>query len=648
MRKSLLVLLLLVPITLVSAEKITIIHTNDLHSHLLGWAPTLDYTPQTVNDDNTVGGFARIKHVINQIRSEKQNTVLLFDAGDFTMGSAFHLRCREDAFELELMHRFGYDAVALGNHEFDLRPDGLARMLNSAALKNRLPLVLASNVTFDPDKPGDDTLAECFEKKMVVPFQVIEAEGLKLGVFSIMGQGAISDSPYSSPVVFTDPFETARKTVFILREKFDVDGVICLSHGGLSDNRDKSVDEILAQEVPGIDIIISGHSHTRTIEPVMVGSTIITQSGSYGEYLGILDLEYDGNTGFTVAQYDSRVIDDTIPGDPETTALISLYRDELSRKTLGTENFSWDSPIGETKFDIPLISDESPVGNLLTDAVAWNLQSSGIVSPEEPLVVIESNGLIRAQINKGETGIISAGDLFTVSPLGFGPGEELGYPMLLMYLTGEDLKKSMEVITTVAPLMGDDYILQFSGMKVKYNPHRMLFDRVTGIETETNMGFSKVDLKGREEKLYKVCVNTYIGSMLAVVGDHTGGILDIVPRNKDGKSVTDINSYMIDMEPGVSGIQELKEWKALQNYMRNLPDTNGNGLPDVPLRYSAPEGRIEAIPSLNPLSLLGGTWITTVTSLAVLLILIILFLAVFFTVRIIKRKILKKRNHVLL
>jgi 5''-nucleotidase/2'',3''-cyclic phosphodiesterase and related esterases len=121
---------------LLAAEKLlTIMHTNDLHSHLQGFWPEIDYNPNMVNADNTVGGWSRIATVIKSTKKERKNPVLTLDAGDFSMGSLFHMLAREEAFELRLLKMMGYDAVTFGNHEFDLKPDGLARTLMAAKTK---------------------------------------------------------------------------------------------------------------------------------------------------------------------------------------------------------------------------------------------------------------------------------------------------------------------------------------------------------------------------------------------------------------------------------------------------------------------------------------------------------------------------------
>ncbi len=147
--RILVIAILLYPSLLFGEEKVlTIVHTNDLHSHLLGFSPNVDYTPLRTGDDQTVGGWARIATVIKSEKSKRTNPTLVLDAGDFLMGSLFHMVAREEALELRLMKEMGYDVVTPGNHEFDLMPRGLARILASAHQKGRMPEVVSSNLIF--------------------------------------------------------------------------------------------------------------------------------------------------------------------------------------------------------------------------------------------------------------------------------------------------------------------------------------------------------------------------------------------------------------------------------------------------------------------------------------------------------------------
>jgi len=219
--------ILLYPALLFGEEKLlTIFHTNDLHSHLLGFSPNIDYTPLRTGDDSTKGGWARIATVIKSEKSKRKNPTLVLDAGDFLMGSLFHMVSREEGLELRLMKEMGYDVVTLGNHEFDLMPHGLARILNSAYQKGGMPQIVFSNPIFHPGSSEDDTLEASFKKGIVKPYIIKEIQGIRVGIYGILGKDAAEVSPFARPMKFRDPVETSREMVKMLREKEKVDLVI--------------------------------------------------------------------------------------------------------------------------------------------------------------------------------------------------------------------------------------------------------------------------------------------------------------------------------------------------------------------------------------------------------------------------------------
>ena len=148
----------------------TILHTNDMHSSFIGMGPASDYTPFTLNDDTTRGGYARLAGLIAKRKEARtaQGPVLILDAGDYSMGTAFGAATREIGGELQLMGRMGYDATTFGNHDFDLGPDGMGKSIGVAAKAGRVPAVLASNTSF---AGSDPTLADLqrLSKEGVVP-----------------------------------------------------------------------------------------------------------------------------------------------------------------------------------------------------------------------------------------------------------------------------------------------------------------------------------------------------------------------------------------------------------------------------------------------------------------------------------------------
>jgi len=370
--------------TLFAGEKaFTIIHSNDLHSHLLGFSPNIDYTPYRTGDDETVGGWARIATVIKQIKRNRENPVLVLDAGDFLMGSLFHLLSREEAFELRLMKKMGYDVTTLGNHEFDLMPRGLARILTAAYRRGQIPAIVHSNTVFSNESKKDDSLEEVFGKGIVRPYMVLEKEDVRIGFFGIMGKDAAEVSPFASPVRFEDPVPAARRMVRDLREKEKVDMVICLSHSGLSEDKDRSEDEILAKEVKGIDIIISGHTHTKTDAALQVNNTIIVQAWEYGKHLGVLDIVYKDGT-ISLRNYQIIEIDDSIEGDAQILSLIDSFEALINQKVLTREGLSFRKIIAQTDFDLEIETDECNLGNIIADSIRWYIYNLDY-EPGEPV-----------------------------------------------------------------------------------------------------------------------------------------------------------------------------------------------------------------------------------------------------------------------
>ena len=139
-------------------KRLTIIHTNDLQSRLLGFAPNSDFTPLTTNDDKTVGGIARVANVIRNQRAKAPERTLVLDGGDWMMGTLFQTISTFEGAELRLMQAIGYDAAVIGNHEFDFHCDGLADIIESAMKYGDIPQLVLSNGNFSIEEKGDDRL----------------------------------------------------------------------------------------------------------------------------------------------------------------------------------------------------------------------------------------------------------------------------------------------------------------------------------------------------------------------------------------------------------------------------------------------------------------------------------------------------------
>lgn len=242
MRKVVLMIALLLATMSASAKgpkKITVLHTSDTHSCIL---PLNKNLADTMLADR--GGFLRRIAMLKQER-RKDPGLLLFDCGDFSQGSSYYTMFKGDV-EVELMNRMHYDAVTIGNHEFDFGLDNMIRLFKMA----EFPIV-CSNYDF----------ADTELKDIVKPYLVLKRQGVRIGVFALCPplEGLVSRKNYG-PLKFLDPVEVTDRMVDVLRNREKCDVVICLSHLGweVSDYPDNE----LIKRTSGIDLILGGHSHT--------------------------------------------------------------------------------------------------------------------------------------------------------------------------------------------------------------------------------------------------------------------------------------------------------------------------------------------------------------------------------------------------
>jgi 5'-nucleotidase len=261
-------------------KHITILHTNDVHSHIEPFSPDHGEFPNQ-------GGIARRYSLISEIRKENPNT-LLFDAGDIFQGTPY-FNFYGGELEFKLMSKLGYDAATIGNHDFDNGIEGLYAQLPHA----KFPFVIA-NYDFS------NTILKSHTK----PYKVFKKDGVKIGVFGIGIElkGLVSEKNYKE-TEYLDPVEITRETVRILKQEEKCDLVVCLSHLGYHYKHDKISDLKLASLTRDIDLIIGGHTHTFLDKPTVAKNMdgknlLINQVGWAGLRLGRIDFYFDetGNT----------------------------------------------------------------------------------------------------------------------------------------------------------------------------------------------------------------------------------------------------------------------------------------------------------------------------------------------------------------
>lgn len=574
--------------------RVVILHTNDLHTHLDGLGPLADFTPGVSDGDTTVGGFARLASLLKRERQDARpgSSVLTLDGGDYTFGSAFGALTLAEGLELKLLDALGFAATTLGNHEMDWSPPRTAALVDAGVKAGDGLKVIASNLVI-PDDPTTAALKALVGTKILPRMMVTLDNGVKVGLFGVLGTQARKLSPKAGLVTVRPLEEAAAEAITALRAD-GADLVVCLSHSGVTEGTVKGEDEQLAASAPGIDVIISAHSHTLLPKPTKVGKTLIVQSGWYGQHLGRLVL-VKGPDGFALESWDTPRVDDTVPGDPAVTAMIEEAEGRLASTMFAGTDYGYQTPVATTGFD--LLAEqyaESNLGDFVADAVRWTTSQHDPAGAVE--VVFEANGVIRDGIHAGRTGEVRVGDLIRVLPLGIGPDGQLGYPMLSFYLTAGELVQAAEVIVGLAPLVADSFWLQVSGLRFEYDAgagllekvnHVWLGDEVNGYATEP------LDTSEANTRLYHVAANLYIAEMLNVLEEATSGMIAIDMKDKDGNVLVPNEAAILDLDPATDGVQELKLWRTLVDYVASFPKDPVTGLPRFPDRYATSQQRLK-------------------------------------------------------
>lgn len=278
-----------------SPHKLTILHTNDQHSRIEPFDSTYQRNPNQ-------GGFARRAHLINEIRKQ-ENNVLLLDSGDIFQGTPyFNLFGGE--LEFKLMSMMKYDASTMGNHDFDNGLDGFLKILPNA----KFPFI-CSNYDFK------NTVLDGKTEN----FSIFNKNGIKVGIFGvgIQLEGLVGKKQYLD-TKYLDPVEIAQHYSNMLKNEKKCDMVICLSHLGYKYDREKKISDIeLSSKTENIDLILGGHTHTFLPEPQKYanrsGKTVlINQVGWAGLLLGRLDFYFDRNKNVNNITWNNTIIDEQI------------------------------------------------------------------------------------------------------------------------------------------------------------------------------------------------------------------------------------------------------------------------------------------------------------------------------------------------
>lgn len=618
MRYCLLFLLSLVIISFpVSAQKnelfFTILYTNDEHSAILPHSPAVDFDIKA--EDPTIGGFARLATAVNEIRSQKfkkSEPVILVSAGDFTGGTPFAWLIAEGfPVEITLMQKIGYDVVTLGNHEFDFTSKKLATYLINAGYpeKNNKTAIVATNLIVEKENPL---------KGILKRFHIIELEnGLRIGFIGILGKDAQKKAFSHEGIQFEDPVESARNAIETLK-KLDVDVIVAISHSGLSEDLE------LAKKAPEIDIIIGGHCHSVLEKPLITqDGTIIVQAGHSLRYLGILELSFRVEDGkIRIRNDETRTpflieINDLFAVDMEVDSLIKEYTEKLNSMIYNSTGGRYRSILDTVAFsDFELKNEqlsESNIGNFITDAMRIIVEKK---TGEKVDFAMFANGEIRGNVTPGKMehskGRISLYDLLIPVSLGMGSDGSPGYSLVLVYITGEELHRLLEIVVLLQEIYGDDYFIQFSGLRYYYNPQNVLLiipliDKKiptvllpfggavvkvekfvgTGLQSSRSEDYVPV---ARDKQLYSLVLDNYILSFLPKVAEVLPA-LEIIPKDKEGKPVP--KERFDELTIKVNG-SELKVWQVVVEFAFLQP-VDTEGIPKIDKYYSAKTGRINTM-----------------------------------------------------
>lgn len=622
------------------SKTVDVMFLHDTHSHLNEFATVED------GESQVLGGFAKIKTLINEQKAENPDTVLL-DAGDFSMGTLIQVVFEEEASEIRMLGDLGFEATTLGNHEFDYKAAGLANMMNNAvASGDTLPSMVICNVDWEAMEAAGLTedqqlLADAFANYGVTDYIVVEKNGVRIAITGVFGKDCLDCVP-NAPLLFQDPVEAVKETVAEIQTNETVDMIVCISHSGTWEDEDKSEDEILAKSVPELDLIISGHTHTKLDEPIVHGNTYIVSAAEYGKYLGNLSMTQKDDGRWEMTSYELITVDTSIQPDAETQEKIDERMAMVDSKYLEQFGYTKDQIVctNEVEFaasqDTSALHTELNLGSIMADAYTYAVESLDTTDTHPVDMAVVPSGTIRDTYALGN---ITTENVFNSFSLGIGKDGIPGYPLISIYLTGAELKTAAEIDASISDFMTTAR-LYTDGLYWNYNPNRMILNRVTDVYL-CDGNEERVELE--DDKLYRVVTDFYTSQMLGNVTDMSYGLLPIVPKYADGTPITNYEDAIVTVDG-----QELKAWTAIAKYMESFEDTDGDGIGNVPQKYATQEGRkiVEDSKKLGDLLKNPNKFFFII--LAVIVVVILLFVGIIVLivkcVKKIRRKLKKEKT----
>jgi 5'-nucleotidase len=453
---------------------ITILHTNDFHAR---FEPISRFNSGCSAEDNAegkcFGGSGRLVTAVEAAKGRTDNW-LLVDGGDQFQGTLFY-NYYKGAVSAEMMNKMGYDAMTVGNHEFDDGPEVLRDFVNAVEFP-----ILMSNA----DISGEPLLKDVIQKSVV-----IEKAGEKIGLIGLTPQNTDEIASPGPNVIFTDPVDAVQAEVDRLTEE-GITKIVVLSHSGYS------VDQRVAAETTGVDVIVGGHSNTllsNSVEgaagpyPTVVNGVQIVQAFAFGKYLGELNVTFDDAGVVTAAVGDLVVLDGTVAEDAPTVARIGELAgplEEIRQQVVAEAAEPIDGDRANCRYK------ECQMGNLVAEAMLDRVRDQGIQ------IALANGGGLRASIDAGP---VTKGEVLTVLPF--------QNTLSTFFVTGATVKEALEnAVAQYDDPDKDGRFAQVAGMKYTINKAAAAGERITDIMVDEGGTWTPLD----PAKMYGVVSNDFV------------------------------------------------------------------------------------------------------------------------------------------
>ncbi|PWE27084.1 multifunctional 2',3'-cyclic-nucleotide 2'-phosphodiesterase/5'-nucleotidase/3'-nucleotidase [Pararhodobacter marinus] len=489
------------------ATDLHILHFNDFHSRIESvsrYNSTCSAESEAAGE--CFGGAARLYALVNQMRSAIEaegDPVIVLDAGDASQGSLFYTTYGGEV-EAELLERIGIDAMAVGNHEFDLGPEGLAVFLDNVSFP-----ILSSNL----DVSGADMLAG-----RVAPYTIIEEGDMRIGIVSALATDTVETSSPGPTVTFNDEIEALNAAVAELQAE-GASPIIALTHVGYRK------DQEIAAQVPGLAAVVGGHSHTYLSAsdpdrdgpyPTWVdaenGALVpVVTAGAYSRYLGHLVLELDDEGNLLHASGDAIPITAEVEPDADIAEWVAglagpidEFRNEPVSESAGL--IEGDRSVCRQR--------ECSMGTLVADAMLARVADQGVT------IAIQNGGGLRASIDEG---VVTMGEVYSVLPF--------QNTLATFELSGANIVAALE--NGVSQLEdGAGRFAQVAGLQYTFDPAAEAGSRVSDVMVQSDGAWVPID----PEATYGVVTNDYMrngGDGYAVFRDEASNAYDFGPDLAD-------------------------------------------------------------------------------------------------------------------